>query len=287
MRSRSLLFVLCLALPAASAQILDRAPRTVGGGYTFAGKPAAASYSGKSITVTDCLTLACAVGGGTLNVVLTSDGSAWNPAGGGTGTVTVVGAGSLTSTALVTGGGSATLQTPEPTATMDADGNIVTPGAVGATNGFASGATPPTTTPGTAGLFALGEGTAPTAAAGADICYANSTSHVVLCSYNNGSFFPLARTIATGAKALATGAISSETCTTAQTDTATGAATTDTAIVTFASDPTGVTGYVPLTAGGLTIYPYVTSNTMNFKVCNFTAGSITPGALSLNWRVVR
>ena len=94
-------------------------------------------------------------------------------------------------------------------------------------------------------------------------------------------------TIASGAKALATGAISSATCTSAQTDTATGTATTDAIIVTFNGDPTAVTGYVPLTTGMLTIIPYPTSNTVNFKVCNNTGSSITPGAITLNWRVVR
>ena len=61
--------------------------------------------------------------------------------GGGSGTVTVVGAGALTSTALVTGGGTTTLQTPAATATMDASGNISTPGAVSSgVGGSASGA---------------------------------------------------------------------------------------------------------------------------------------------------
>ena len=46
------------------------------------------------------------------------------------GTVTVVGAGTLTSTALVTGGGTQTVQTPSGTATMDASGNISTPGSI-------------------------------------------------------------------------------------------------------------------------------------------------------------
>lgn len=66
----------------------------------------------------------------------------------GTGTVTVVSAGSLTSTALVTGGGSQTLQTPAATATMDASGNISTPG----TLTVGSAAT-------TAGAIALTQGT--------------------------------------------------------------------------------------------------------------------------------
>jgi hypothetical protein len=60
-------------------------------------------------------------------------------AGGGTGTVTVVSSGSLTSTALVTGGGTTTLQTPAATATMDASGNISTPGTITAASVTVSG----------------------------------------------------------------------------------------------------------------------------------------------------
>lgn len=94
-------------------------------------------------------------------------------------------------------------------------------------------------------------------------------------------------TVASGAKALATSAISSAACSSAQTDTATGTLTTDAISATFSADPTAITGYVPLTAGGLTIYAYPTADTVNFKVCNFTSSSITPGAVTLNWRVVR
>lgn len=70
----------------------------------------------------------------------------------GTGTVTVVGAGNLTSTALVTGGGSQTLQTPSATATMDSSGNISTPGSI--TLGVGGSV---------AGYSAFGQGTATTA----------------------------------------------------------------------------------------------------------------------------
>lgn len=95
------------------------------------------------------------------------------------------------------------------------------------------------------------------------------------------------RVVASGAKALATSAISSAACSAAQTDTATGTLTTDAIIVSFNGDPTAVTGYVPLTTGMLTIIPYPTADTVNFKVCNNTSASITPGAITLNWRVVR
>ncbi len=97
----------------------------------------------------------------------------------------------------------------------------------------------------------------------------------------------LTATIASGAKALATGAIASAACTAAQTDTATGTLTTDVVTASFNGDPTGVTGYVPLTAGMLTIIIYPTADTFNAKVCNNTAASITPGAITLNWRVSR
>jgi hypothetical protein len=95
------------------------------------------------------------------------------------------------------------------------------------------------------------------------------------------------RLVAAGAKALATSAISSAACSTAQTDTATGVLTSDAIIVSFAADPTAVTGYVPLTTGMLSIIYYPTADTVNFKVCNNTSSSITPGAVTINWRVVR
>jgi hypothetical protein len=66
------------------------------------------------------------------------------------GTVTVVGAGNLTSMALVTGGGSQTIQTPSATATLDTSGNVSTPGSV--STGVGSGV---------AGTFESVQGTAP------------------------------------------------------------------------------------------------------------------------------
>ena len=84
-----------------------------------------------------------------------------------------------------------------------------------------------------------------------------------------------------------TSSISSGACATAVTVSATGTATTDVIIADFNGDPTGVTGYVPSTTGMLTIIKYPTSGNVNFKVCNNTGGAITPGAITLNWRVVR
>jgi hypothetical protein len=69
----------------------------------------------------------------------------------GGGTVTVVGSGSLTSTAIVTGGGSQALQTPCGTCTLDSSGNFSTPGQI--TTGVGSGV---------AGTVDFVQGTAPT-----------------------------------------------------------------------------------------------------------------------------
>lgn len=94
-------------------------------------------------------------------------------------------------------------------------------------------------------------------------------------------------TIASGTATLGTSAIASGGCATVVTVTATGVATTDSITWTPNADITAVTGYAPVTTGGLAIYHWPTANNVNFKVCNPTASSITPGAVTLNWRVVR
>lgn len=93
--------------------------------------------------------------------------------------------------------------------------------------------------------------------------------------------------VASGTSAMGTGAITSGTCATVVTTSATGTATTDTIIATPNADPTGVTGYAVSATGSLYIQAYPTTNNVNFKVCNNTAGSLTPAALTLNWKVIR
>jgi hypothetical protein len=106
-------------------------------------------------------TLPVTVGGaGTFLRDAAGDGTLSWATPGGSGTVTVVGAGSLTSTALVTGGGTTTLQTPAATATMDASGNILTPGSVSTGVGGSI-----------AGSFTSTEGTAPSLTANAFSIY--------------------------------------------------------------------------------------------------------------------
>lgn len=333
-----------------------------------------------------------AAGGGTFNTVNSSTctgtpssstflrGDCSWAAPSGTGTVTVVGAGNLTNTALVTGGGSQTVQTPSATATLDSSGNLVLPGTASTTalsvtdaahsasvalNGLTSGTVQLSVADvaGTAISYVLpstngaalqvltdsGTTTCPTLAGGSPAtCHllqwvaSTGTSSVVrstsptlvtptigvatATSINKmaitapatsstlavadgktftvsntmtlagtdssiytlpGSSATIAQTIANGTSALGTGAIASGACATAVTTTATGTATTDAFTWVFNADPTAVTGYSPTANGMLTIIAYPTSNNVNFKVCNNTASSVTPGAITLNWRVAR
>jgi len=98
---------------------------------------------------------------------------------GGTGSVSVVGAGTLTSTAIVTGGGTTTIQTPSATSTLSAAGNMALPGTI-----TLASATP--CTGGTGGYLCNGEGTAPTAAANIDELSADATLHDWAVNANGG-----------------------------------------------------------------------------------------------------
>jgi hypothetical protein len=138
--------------------------------------------------------------------------------------------------------------------------------------------TPTTSTIGGAATLPI-----PAGSAARPVCWnavSDGTNYSLVPAGNNN-------TIASGTSALGTSAIGSAACATAVTTSAAGTATTDVVLASFNGDPTAVTGYVPLTAGMLTIVGYPTANNVNFKVCNNTSSSITPGAITLNWRVVR
>jgi hypothetical protein len=132
-----------------------------------------------------------------------------------------------------------------------------------------------------------GTGTAPARPAGGSVaCYLDSTANTQVCLDSNGNATTMVHEWS-GTAVLGTSAISSAACATAVTVAATGVATTDVVLAGFNGDPTAVTGYIPTTAGLLTIIPYPTPGNVNFKVCNNTGSSIAPGAITLNWRVVR
>lgn len=140
--------------------------------------------------------------------------------------------------------------------------------------------TPTTSTIGGAANYAL-----PGGSAAAPKCVgiqSDGTNYNVIPDWAAGTV-----TVASGTAALGTSAIASAACATVVTVTATGVATTDTVTASFNGDPTAVTGYIPSTSGMLTIFAYPTSGNINLKVCNNTSASVTPGALTLNWRVVR
>ena len=118
---------------------------------------------------------------------------------------------------------------------------------------------------------------------------ANAGESVYACTDSTGSpaWTLQTGTVASGTAAMGTGAISSGTCASAVTVAATGVATTDIIVYTPNTDPTAVTGYGPSSSGSLYIWAYPTAGDVNFKVCNNTGSSITPSALTLNWRVAR
>lgn len=107
----------------------------------------------------------------------------------------------------------------------------------------------------------------------------------------NGTTIPssvtLTQTIASGTIALTTSSITANSCASGQTSTATGAASTDVIFITPNADISAVTGYGAASTDGLKVSWWPTTNTANFKVCNGTGSSITPGAVTLNWRIVR
>jgi hypothetical protein len=96
------------------------------------------------------------------------------------------------------------------------------------------------------------------------------------------------QTIASGTAALGTSAIASGACASVVTVSATGVLITDVVTVGANQNISGITGYVPSTSGTLTIWPpWPTANNVNILVCNQTSSSVTPGAVTLNYRVVR
>lgn len=94
-------------------------------------------------------------------------------------------------------------------------------------------------------------------------------------------------TIAKGTFTLGTSAIASGACAAAVTVSASGVLTTDVVNASFNGNPTAVTGYIPSTAGMLAAIFFPTANNVNALICNNTAASITPGAITLNWQVTR
>lgn len=87
--------------------------------------------------------------------------------------------------------------------------------------------------------------------------------------------------IANGTSTFTTTAVGASACQTTVTTAATGALTTDSIEIAYATAPAAATDSL------LVLNMWVTSGNVNFSRCNPTAGSLTPTALVLNWRVIR
>lgn len=103
---------------------------------------------------------------------------------------------------------------------------------------------------------------------------------------NSTATFPSSGTVsvtfASGTTAMGTAAIASGACSTTVTVATTSIATSDTIPFSLNAAPTGTNMY-----SWLVVYSWPTSGNVNFAVCNPSAASRTPTAMSLVWHVYR
>ena len=92
-------------------------------------------------------------------------------------------------------------------------------------------------------------------------------------------------TVGSGTTTTPTATVNTGTCGSATAVTVTGALSTDNISLDFNADPTGTTGFTP--GSMLTIVKYSGSGGFSYKLCNNTAGNITPSAVTLNYRITR
>jgi len=97
----------------------------------------------------------------------------------------------------------------------------------------------------------------------------------------------IGQVIAHGAKALDFASTATGACATVITDTATGALSTDTVIFNANASIKAVTGYVPAATGGFSIAAFPSTDLVSFEACNWTAGTVDPGSITVNWKVIR
>jgi hypothetical protein len=128
-----------------------------------------------------------------------------------------------------------------------------------------------------------------------DVIFRSDTSFTGTLAHTNTAnriyTFPdvaaaISYTVASGTAVLNTAQIVDGACATVVTETATGTATTD--VIAFSPNATlaAVTGYNP-SGDLLYIMEYPTADNVNFLVCNSSGNAVTPGAVTLNWRVTR
>ena len=76
-------------------------------------------------------------------------------------------------------------------------------------------------------------------------------------------------------------------CATAITDTATGAIASDVVSWSPQGDISAVTGYAPVTTGGVSVFAFAGTDLVSFVACNPTESALNPDSITINWRVAR
>ena len=97
---------------------------------------------------------------------------------------------------------------------------------------------------------------------------------------STGAGGTLGAVISSGTATMTTAAIAAGACGTTVTVSASGVATTDAISFSFNAAPAANPAELPISS-------WPTANNVNFQYCNPTAGSVTPNAATINWRVVR
>ena len=124
----------------------------------------------------------------------------------------------------------------------------------------------------------------------AAIC--NISGHPIRQVINNVAY-PVTSTVASGTTTAleqlpsGTMAINTGSCATTISVAAAGVLSTDNIQADFNTSPLSVVGFGGGSTGLLTILKWPTAGFVNFAECNYSGASITPGAMTLNWRVVR
>jgi hypothetical protein len=117
-------------------------------------------------------------------------------------------------------------------------------------------------------------------ASGQDRCYGDNSAHGIKCSYNAGAMMGLPLIPNFGGATMTTAAIAAGSCGTTVTVAAPNVTTGDSIEWAFNAAPAA-------NPAQLVVSAWPTSGNVNFQYCNSSAGSITPNAATLNWRVVR
>ncbi len=97
----------------------------------------------------------------------------------------------------------------------------------------------------------------------------------------------LPRIIASGSTALDFASTATGACATVIQAAATNAAATDVIIFNPNASIKAVTGYVPASTGGFSITAFPTTGYVNFEACNWTAGTVDPASITVNWMIIR